>query len=206
MGSIPRRTPVALRKPAGVAREAVSTRKRRADVVLLRGVNVGGHRTFRPSVLARQLRHLGAVNIGAAGTFVIREPAGRAQLRAELARRLPFAAAVVICRGRDFQRILSHTAFADYPERPDIVRFVSVLAGRARPKIELPLTLPPRGKWLLKILARDGPFVFGLYRRDMKVIGYLGRLDGFFGVPATTRNWNTILAVARVLNDRAGDR
>src|ERR1700722_7543503 len=29
-----------------------------ARVVLLRGVNVGGHRTFRPAHLARQLKHL----------------------------------------------------------------------------------------------------------------------------------------------------
>ena len=45
-----------------------------ALVVLLRGVNVGGHRTFRPTTLAEQLKHLDAVNIGAAGTFVIRRP------------------------------------------------------------------------------------------------------------------------------------
>ena len=57
-----------------------------ALVVLLRGVNVGGHRTFRPSTLAKQLKHLDAVNIGAAGTFVIRRPVTQAQLRAELAR------------------------------------------------------------------------------------------------------------------------
>ena len=49
-----------------------------ALVVLLRGVNVGGHRTFWPAALAGQLKHLGAVNIGAAGTFVIRERVGRA--------------------------------------------------------------------------------------------------------------------------------
>jgi hypothetical protein len=45
-------------------------------VVLLRGVNVGGHRTFRPARLAERLQHLGAINIGAAGTFVIRKPGG----------------------------------------------------------------------------------------------------------------------------------
>ena len=45
-----------------------------ALVVFLRGVNVGGHRTFRPTVLAKQLKHLGAVNIGAAGTFVVHRP------------------------------------------------------------------------------------------------------------------------------------
>jgi hypothetical protein len=33
----------------------------------------------------------------------------------------------------------------------------------------------------------------------MKVIGYLGALDRVFGVPATTRNWNTIVTIARVV-------
>jgi hypothetical protein len=33
----------------------------------------------------------------------------------------------------------------------------------------------------------------------MKVIGYLGSLDQVFGVPVTTRGWNTMLAVARVI-------
>jgi uncharacterized protein (DUF1697 family) len=43
-----------------------------ALVVLLRGVNVGGHKTFRPKRLAERLRDLDVVNIGAAGTFVVR--------------------------------------------------------------------------------------------------------------------------------------
>ena len=37
-----------------------------ALVVFLRGVNVGGHRTFKPAALVKQLAHLDAVNIGAA--------------------------------------------------------------------------------------------------------------------------------------------
>ena len=64
------------------------------------------------------------------------------------------------------------------------------------------MSCPSSGKWLLKILATDNRFVFGLYRRHMKAIGYLGTLDRLFGVPATTRNWNTITAVARVLGSR----
>jgi uncharacterized protein (DUF1697 family) len=42
-------------------------------------------------------------------------------------------------------------------------------------------------------------FVLGLYRREMKAIRYLGQLDKIFGVPATTRNWNTITAISRIL-------
>jgi len=33
-----------------------------------------------------------------------------------------------------------------------------------------------------------------VYRRHMKTIGYLGQIDKLYGVPATTRNWNTIVA------------
>ncbi len=61
------------------------------------------------------------------------------------------------------------------------------------------MSLPSKGQWLVRVLARDHPFVLGLYRRQMKVIGYLGTLDRLFGVPATTRNWNTITAIAAVL-------
>ncbi|HEU4504389.1 MAG TPA: hypothetical protein VFR79_06135, partial [Nitrospira sp.] len=82
---------------------------------------------------------------------------------------------------------------------PDIVRFVSVLSQRPRLAPSTPMNFPASGKWLLKILARDNRFVFGIYRRHMKVISYLDTIDRLFGVPVTTRNWNTITAIARVL-------
>ncbi len=171
-----------------------------ALVVLLRGVNVGGHRRFRPVTLAEQLRHLSAVNIGAAGTFVIRRPVARAQLRAELARRLPFETEIVICDGRDIVRLLSDDIAVHDPAQPGIVRFMSVLSRAPRLTPTLPLDLPPQGEWLVKILSRDGRFVIGQYRRHMKTIGYLGALDRIFGVPVTTRNWGTVTAIAAVLN------
>jgi len=174
-----------------------------ALVVLLRGVNVGGHRTFRPTTLVEQLKHLDVVNIGAAGTFVIKRPLTRAQLRAELARRLPFDATIMICHGREIARLMSQDHFADQPVRPDIVRFMSILSKRPRSAPLTPMRFPSSGKWLLKILARDNRFVFGVYRRNMKVISYLGTFDRLFGVPVTTRNWNTITAIARVIETGA---
>jgi uncharacterized protein (DUF1697 family) len=172
-----------------------------ALVVLLRGVNVGGHRTFRPSTLAAQLKHLDAVNIGAAGTFVIRRPVTRTRLRAELAGRLPFDTEIMICEGREIVGLMSRPHFPDEPARRDIVRFVSVLSRRPRSAPATPLSLPASGTWLLRVLARHDRYVFGVYRRQMKAIGYLGTLDRIFGVPATTRNWNTIAAIADVLGD-----
>lgn len=174
-----------------------------ALVVFLRGVNVGGHRRVRPAALAGRLAHLGAVNVGAAGSLVVRRPVTQTQLRTELARRLPFTADIMICQAREIVRLLSHDHFAGQPAGPDVVRFVSILSSRPRTVPSLPLRLPPRGRWLLKVVAIDGRFVFGVYRRHMKVISYLGALDKLFGTRATTRNWNTIRAIACVLDSGA---
>jgi uncharacterized protein (DUF1697 family) len=172
-----------------------------ALVAFLRGVNVGGRRTFRPSILARELGGYDVVNVGAAGTFVVGKPMPRAKLRAELLRRLPFETEVVLCDGRDLIRLETENPFGAESTRPDLVRFVSILSKSRRVRASMPITFPPDGEWLLRIIAVKKQFVFGVYRRHMKLIGYLGRIDQLFGVPATTRNWNTIMAVVRILND-----
>jgi hypothetical protein len=45
-----------------------------------------------------------------------------------------------------------------------------------------------------------GRFVFGVYRREMKAIACLSKMDRLFGSPATTRGWNTIQAILKVLD------
>ena len=116
-----------------------------ALVVLLRGVNVGGHRTFRPSVLAKTLG-FDAVSIGAAGTFVIRKPIARTKIRAEFVRRLPFDADVMICDGSEILRLASSDPFARQPSGPAILQFAGVMAKRKHLP-SLPLIMPPAGAW-----------------------------------------------------------
>ena len=175
-----------------------------ALIVFLRGVNVGGHRTFRPSILARELRAYDVVNVGAAGTFVVRKPGSRAKFRAALLRKLPFETEVALCEGRDLIRLEREDPFRTEPSRPDVVRFVSILSKAACLRPSIPITLPSGGEWLLRIIASKNRFVFGVYRRHMKAIGYLGQIDKLFGVPATTRNWNTIIAILRIVKGAGG--
>jgi uncharacterized protein (DUF1697 family) len=77
---------------------------------------------------------------------------------------------------------------------------VSVLAKRLRTLPPLPLTLPSDNDWLVKIIAIQDRFVLGLYRRQMRAITYLGKIEKQFGVPVTTRNWNTIEKIAKILS------
>lgn len=174
-----------------------------ALVVFLRGVNVGGHRTFRPSLLAQELSAYDVVNVGAAGTFVVRKPGSRAKFRAALLRKLPFATEVVLCDGRDLLRIEIENPYGSEPPEPGLVRFVSILSKAGGVRATLPVSFPSEKEWLVRVIACEGQFVFGMYRRHMKTIGYLGRIDQLYGVPATIRNWNTIMAITRILkNDK----
>ena len=67
--------------------------------------------------------------------------------------------------------------FARQPSGPDITHFVSVAAKPLRLPFPLPLNLPSDDEWMLKIIAIQGRFVLGLYRRQMKAISYLGKVE-----------------------------
>jgi uncharacterized protein (DUF1697 family) len=172
-----------------------------ASVVFLRAVNVGSANRCQPALIAKQLSKFGVINIGAVGTFVVREDVSETSLRAAIARKLPFKCEIMICPARDIIKLASKDPFARQPSGPNITRFVNVLAKPLRVPPLLPLSLPSDDDWLLKIIAIQGRFILGLYRRQMKAIGYLGKIEKLLGTPATTRNWNTILKVVQILSE-----
>ena len=150
-------------------------------------------------MLARELGAYDVVNVGAAGTLVVRRPGSRAKFIAELRRKLPFEAKIAFCDGSDLIRLERENPFRAEPSRPDIVRFVSILSKAGSGKASLPIVVPEGGEWFVRIIGSNNRLVFGVYRRHMKTIGYLGCIDELFGAPATTRSWNTILSVLRIL-------
>jgi len=168
-------------------------------IVFLRGINVGGHRKFRPSVLARELSSYDVVNVGAAGTLVVRKLRSPTKFLAELRRKLPFETEVAFCDGNDLIRLEMANPFGGEPSRADVVPFVSILSETGRGKACFPIALPEGEEWLVRIIGSKNRLVFGVYRRHMKTIGYLGQIDKLFRAPATTRGWNTILSVLRIL-------
>ena len=181
-----------------------------SSVVFLRAVNVGGTNRCQPALIAKQLAKFDIVNIGAVGTFVVRQDVSESGLRAAFARKLPFKCEIMICPARDIIKLVrqwtdspwraSKDPFSREPSGQDIIRFVSVLAKKLRAPPALPLSLPSDNEWLLKIIAIQDQFVLGLYRRQMKAISYLGKIEKRLGVPVTTRNWNTIEKVAKILS------
>lgn len=171
------------------------------SVVFLRGVNVGGTRVLQPSQLTKELAHLGMINVGAAGTFVVPDGGTHERLRAEFLRQLKFPVEMMICRGSDITRLVAEEPYPAVAWEGDVRRFLSVLSKPPRLHPELPLDVPAGDSWQVKIIRISGRFVLAWWRR-------LGRsfmdpnsvAERRLGVAATTRNWNTIVRIAAVLD------
>ena len=177
-----------------------------ASVVFLRAINVGGANLCKPAQLAKSLSKFDIVNIGAVGTFVVRKKVSDSTLRKALATRLTndfkIKCEIMIVPGREVLTLSENNPFARQPSGENITRFVSVLHKRPTKVPPLPLNLPLNKDWLLRIIAVPTRFVVGIYRRDMKAIGYLGKIEKILGVPATTRSWNTLERVVKVLREK----
>jgi hypothetical protein len=107
----------------------------------------------------------------------------------------------MFCDARDLLRLETENPFGAEPPSSDVVRFVSVLAAAGAVRTPLPVSFPPEGEWLVRVIASTDRFVFGEYRRHTKTIAHLGKIDTLFGARATTRNWNTIMTIVRILKE-----
>ena len=171
-----------------------------ASVVFVRGVNVGGHKVFRPSVLATQLADLGVVSVGAVGTFVVRAGADAATIRGAFLKRLPFDAQLMICPARDVIDLVKLDPFSSGAALKADAHYVCVLEQRLRKRPQLPFYVPEGRDWQVGVTAVHGQFVAALFRRVGKNPLYPNQvIEKWLGVATTTRGWPTILKVRQAL-------
>ena len=173
-----------------------------SSVVFLRAVNVGGHRTFRPAELAKDLAELAVVNVGAAGTFVVPGDLPEGAVRAAFVGALPFEAELMVWPGRAIQDLASANPFPD--GAPDLRRYVSVMSAVPTKQPALPLCHPAGDRWEVQVVGVVGPFAMSLHRRlGTKFVDPNALVEKAFGVAATTRNWNTLQKIREILEKRA---
>jgi uncharacterized protein (DUF1697 family) len=168
-------------------------------VLFLRGVNVGGNRTFRPAQLPARVPHLALENLGAAGTFIARAPLPAAEVVAAVAQALPFENPIITCPGERILRLVRDNPLKRYAGDTTITRFVGFLGAPLEAEPILPIEFKDGRRWLIRVLELRDDMVLGAYRREPKTISMLGRVDRLFDVPITVRNWNTVEAIAKRL-------
>jgi uncharacterized protein (DUF1697 family) len=171
-----------------------------SSVVFLRAVNVGG-RKLSPREFVRELAEFDAVNVGMAGTFVIRGSAPEAALRRAIVRRLPFVTEVVIAPGAEVQRLVQGAPFDAVPAPKEAKPFLTVLTREPDRRPVLPLHAPQEAGWQLQVIDARGRYVLSLRRAEEPGAFYPNSIvERAFGVPGTTRGWATVLQVGQLLD------
>lgn len=169
-----------------------------ASVVLLRGANLGKKR-FSPKAVEAALADLDAVNVGAAGTFVVRKRVAAATLRERVQAELPWGdAEMVVCTAKEVLDALAAGGDVDAPAGAR--RFATAMARKPAKPPKLPLDAPPGAKWGVRVAKLSGRFALGA-RRSMAEAGVYPNevVEKAFGVRATTRDWPTMERVAALL-------
>jgi uncharacterized protein (DUF1697 family) len=169
-----------------------------ALIVFLRGANVGGRR-FSPKAVEAALADLDVVNVGAAGTFVVRKRVGEKVLRARIEAELPFSPAPMILV-KDAELTSALCAGESVTAPPDAKRFATAMERAPDTAPRLPIEAPASANWGVRVLAVNGRFALGVRRRVDAAGVYPNEIvERAFGVAATTRDWPTMEKLAKLL-------
>ena len=111
----------------------------------------------------------------------------------------------MVCLGRQVADLVKADPFADRVAREEDGQFISVLEKLPRNLPAVPYYAPAGKDWQVGVLAIHGRFVVSVLRRVGRTLPYPNEVvERHFGVAATTRNWQTILKVAALLEADVG--
>lgn len=175
-------------------------------IALLRGVNVNGHRPVRMDALRALVAELGYADVRTyiqSGNVLLRSADAEAAqvgcaLEAGIARRLGLDVAVVVLDEAELAAIAAGNPFVHEGPGPGDL-YVTLLAQA--PAADRLAALDPRA-FLPDRYAPAGRCVYvhcpnGFHRTKLTNAFFEARLGG----PATTRNWQTVLRLARLAGE-----
>jgi len=182
-----------------------------SEIAFLRAVNVGGRATLAMSAIRRIFESAGCPDVRTyiqSGNVIYRAPrsagaALRRRIGRDLAGHIGHEVGVAYRAVRDLQRASDAAPFHSMEDDPDVKLCVGFLIATPKRMPRLPLSSPRDGLEVTRMTKRE---VFVVSRSIKGRYGFPNNLiEKGLGVPATTRNWNTvrkILALATGGPDR----
>ena len=173
----------------------------RRYAAFLRAVNVGG-RTVRMSELAARL---GALGLSDVSTFIASgnvcfaaagDPAALARrIEAELLAWLGYPVAAMVRSWDELESLVASNPFKGVARQPDAKLYVTFLWDVPKRPVKLPLE-SKEGLRLFRVAGREAFMVAERLANGRFGVPNLP-IEKALGVPATTRNWNTILRLTK---------
>jgi len=171
-------------------------------IALLRGINLGGHKTVKMDQLRKGFEELGFEDVKTyiqSGNVVFEARAGdldrlHRKIEKRLCDHLGVEVKAMLRTSREIENLVSLDPFRKAGRDPRAKSYVTFLYGKPRSRPALPLKSAKEGIEVFLVKSLEA---FSLSR---EVKGRYGFPNNFvekeLGVPATTRNWNTVCKIA----------
>jgi len=165
-------------------------------IALLRGINVGGHRSISMEDLRAIFASAGCGNVTTyiqSGNVIFETSAADTAplirtIEGRLLETLGSEASVILRTVREFERIVGRDPFGEV--REDAKPYVTFLATKPPRRPTIPMTSSKGDVEIIDIVGHD------LFSLSHPYKGRYGFPNAFiekeFGIPATTRNWTTV--------------
>ena len=163
-------------------------------VVLLRGVNVGGHNRMAMQALRDLLAGIGGTNVRTylqSGNAVVDRPGSASALAAAVRERLQqdlgLQVDVMVRTPQEIEQVVAGNPFPDEQLDPKLLH--AVFLEGATPQLDLEALLPDR-------VVPGSRVLYVAYAKDAHSSKAAALLNGKrLPVSATSRNWRTVLAL-----------
>jgi uncharacterized protein (DUF1697 family) len=178
-------------------------------VALIRAINVRGHQTLRMEAVRAAFAAAGCAKVRTclqSGNVIFEPPrtpgaAVRDRIRGVFLDRFDAEPQFVLRSAADMQRLVSGDPFMGIAAAgPRVKLYVAFLFRTPRPAPAFPLTSSSERLTAVSMTNRE---VFLVSR--LKPNGFFGFPNNFIeealGVPATTRNWSTVMKIARCVSE-----
>jgi uncharacterized protein (DUF1697 family) len=174
-------------------------------VALLRGINVGGHKKVPMADLKKLLSTMGYSDVQTllnSGNVVFRcksTPTGQLEKTLETAieKHFGFRVPVILRSGDDFKQLVDSEPFAGTEVTKNTRLYLSFLKNEAKEIPTLPLETEDGDFRILDYTNATVISVLDLSKT--KTVDGMKSLENIFGKDITTRNWNTVEKIGKLL-------
>jgi len=116
---------------------------------------------------------------------------------------LPVQVEMAAIEDGDLLALVASEPFRGKPSGGDLKWSATFLVSAARRRPRLPIEKSTKDGWRIRVFAARPDVFFSLYRVvEGKPADINGLVEREFGIAATTRTWDTVLAIHRKLRDR----
>jgi uncharacterized protein (DUF1697 family) len=172
-------------------------------IAFIRGINVGGKNIIRMEDLSALFHRIGFTGVTTyiqSGNVLFDSEATLArqiedQIENHLKEKLIGEIPVIVRSVKAIENLIGQDPFRNYKDDPELKLYVCFLKYRPEKIPPLPLISLKDG---LEIIQINDLYTFVVSRKVKKMYGFPNNLvEKKLNVPATTRNWNTILKMIK---------